>query len=621
MTVFTRRSALALIGSTLAGLVPGSVSRAAWATDDPTVSKCTDHELLGSSSPPYFRRSLYESSKFVVRLVWEKGNKGATGVILGQGWILTAGHNCSYVETFCVGQTAIVGFDEGNTPQMRSYLVLRPDLGFIPGDSQIPGLDFLLCKYSAAFPKASKDIDRSIIRGVKLPRASTSGHDRPVAYDAFAVGHPQSNCGIFQRNGAFKAFRDVAVWHRSALNSDAGLDTGTIFCPSSSGSPVFDRSGGLIGIVSQFEARNDLPQIVTVEAIQEYLIKSRRVSDVPSFASELSIANVSLSTKLPVAADCKLPNEEIANYTADFEEERIPVVVSGAMKRVIRCVAYVTRLGREVEESGTCFLIGSDWVLTAKHVVDSPANAAIMCANFSLMNKSDFKDKDLLAKKIPFRAEQYFSSDDRVYSYDGKESVLDYALIRLDTTSPHYSEIATAGYLTAAVASEQLPASIQIPQHRQETGKVPLMRVKRIYLPISPTLSRLGVRKDGYVHDNVLLMHDTRRLYYAAAVNSGASGAPILNAANQVIGIHTNGREDNCSAAILPNLRDSGCPAVPEWERHRLRSSEQLSFGSKLTAIAQDLSFRHQLDISKIEGLSGLLPFLDREAFQGATNK
>lgn len=625
MTDFNRRRALLTLGSVAATVAIGTRHMGIAAADGLRKKVCSDNELFGSSHPLFPNAGLRDAAKAVVRLVWKLGNAGATGVLLDQNWILTARHCCYPDVSECDGHTAILAFDEGSTVQTRSYFVLRPDLGYIDDHRPDVVLDFALCRYTPAFPLAKQGAFHTIARGVRLPMAS-SAEERRIAYRATVIGHPQTNCGEFRREGAFKTLKHVTVWKPYGYASSSFLDSDSVYCPGASGSPVVDHEGGLLGIVSAMKSEPERPQIVTLLAVRDYLLQSGKVGAVDFFSRELGIARIERIASKQVDETCEIPNDESDNRSPlTFVEEPVPGSISVGVAKIISCVGYVGRPGNDRRLFGTCFLIGTGWILTAKHVVDSPANAERMSVNFSLVSDADFKNYDLWARQIPFCSQQYYSSDDRIYSYDGKESVLDYALIRLDTASPYFEEVASKRYLTAAVAPKSLPASIWVPQHRREVGKLPLQRIDHMELaqrPVSRELIKLGMPRSGVVHDNLLLAHDTRRLFYAAAARAGASGAPILDTSGHVIGLHTNGRNLNCSAQLPADVdRDQGCADVPRRDRHRFSLTEQLSFGTKLTAIAQDLSLRHGLDISKIEGLSGLLPCLDREAFQSATNK
>ena len=100
---------------------------------------------------------------------------------------------------------------------------------------------------------------------------------------------------------------------------------------------------------------------------------------------------------------------------------------------------------------------------------------------------------------------------------------------------------------------------------------------------------------------------DTRRIYYDAAVTGGASGAPVLDKNLKLLAIHTNSRVAACSNPTKADIEAVKCAPRRYWEtKARTPDEEYTAWGTRITAILQDLSVRHRFDINRVEGFRGV---------------
>ena len=552
---------------------------------------------LGQASPLGLTKAVREASKRVVRLVWEKGNNGATGIVLDGDWLLCAGHSLTSPQA-AYGVTAILAFEEDIPTELRTYLVLRPDLGFVRTiDASV--IDFALCRISPAIPSRPFPMHLDVLTGGSIDQLGSQ------AVGVCAVAHPQTKCGTVTRRAAFKDFRDIAIWKSEGNHwtSDAR------FCRGASGGAVFDASGNLLALISTQGPEAKFSQLVAMSDVKAYLITNSALGSVEWFRRDFVPASVRGTHARELPSNCRESGITAPTDLSGLNDEDMPLPQQQMPlhQRAARCVGYLECRGN-ILLWGTCFRVGREWILTAKHVVDSPGHASMYRVNFQLFTQKDYLDDKLKDTWINLCADAYYSSDDRIFSFDGVESVLDYALIRMDTNSPGFKALDDQEYLHGAVHSGSHPAPMVTIGYRHLGNKV-AVRVAEVTAD-NPELKWHKIYAGDQPHANWLLAGDTRRLYYIAAANAGHSGAPILDAQYRVIGMHTNSRLENCSTNIAEEFRDRFCAqatAVDRANRERVQLVHQLSFGSKIEAIARDLSFRHRLDLSAIEGLKDVL--------------
>ena len=197
---------------------------------------------------------------------------------------------------------------------------------------------------------------------------------------------------------------------------------------------------------------------------------------------------------------------------------------------------------------GTGFHIGGGWILTAHHVLPDIEFLANQRAFF--LKNSTFVSQEFSTDAVCFHA-----SVDGIYAENGYQYEFDYAVAKLAT--PLSLELfASAGALT-----KDQRIDILRPVRKGNSVKEPIhgfgiVRSKPSFGGTEPL-------------DRVKILDD-KLIFHTCSAYPGDSGAPIINATGEVVGIHTHGLQ-----------RDSG-----------LGSKTEFNWGTSIRAIAKDLQQR-----------------------------
>ena len=548
----------------------------------------------GRSIELFWSLSLQRAARSVVRIIWNGGNSGATGVLVGDDWLLTAQHN--FLGTAGIGaHVFVLDFDATIAPASREYLVRDPLFECLSGGSL--ALDYALVKLKRRDEYEPAVAARRRMRFPLRPRITPESRSSCVS--AYVVGHPASGdeCSSDFRNWAFKTAKFANVY---ASNKSELVVTGQS-CEGTSGSPIVDQDGYLLGIVCGFvSAQNPdaRPRALRIDKIiEDALPKFRNFG----YAIPRGLSGPIVGAKGDGRV-CRDDSEEhtfdkpeVRKTEADNEEEHAPDVAATSNASLISHVGYIWFDKIDFGTgAGTCFHLGDNWILTAKHVLHNRALVADARITFDFLRKPctgmrqecDAKQlSDTVGARSYLRLypDTYFCSDDGIDSATGKERRLDYALVKLQRSKGDEALMPREELgLDASPRFPKVGDSLHIPQHRQSVAKYWVQLV---------------------MGGNRIVGADTNRLYYDAAVDKGASGAPIFDSKLRLIGIHTNSRDAACSRKSEQSTADNCAPRA-YWERAHTPPTEKNAYGTRITAIIQDLVLRHKVDMAQIPALA-----------------
>lgn len=573
--------------------------------------------LPGSPADANLDVTIRRAAQSVVRIIYNVGQSGASGLLFGDGWLLTAAHVApgsegGFNRSHCNTTMVVSGFDLYGELSARRYYLMDPDYFVTPGpDEPEPRLDYLLVRLLHANAKDKDENWPTGLRAARLPLDMSANE----CIRAHVIGHPESGCDSLSRNWAYKTHKKTVV-HRSRAAPEWELLLSTDVCPGTSGGPVLDEFGDCLGIVSHWEHYGPTDSVdattlktggcvVSLEAIAAHVKGIRPDLKIPGLTDRQTL--LVTRSRVIVAPYPGTFRQDGACVKSEepssvFEQKRTVPPQHAESERVLASVGlitarnYVSTRDYAEEGAGTCVRVGREWILTAKHVVDSAARASFVQANFNFLRSDTGPDQRLDLLLDPG---EYYSSADRSESLNGWSSVLDYALIKLRCPPPSLAvtgETFTA-FARAAWEDPILRSNISIPQHQPRTGKG-WWKLTKV-----PTGSQTYQLED---FPSTIVGMDTRRIYYDAAVRGGASGAPVLDDDLRLVAIHTNSRVAACSN---PEKYGEALLCAPRryWEKNtRPPEEEYTAWGTRITAILQDLSVRHRFDLNRVEGFRGV---------------
>lgn len=587
-------------------------------------------KLPGRSSSTLSDLPLRLASRSVVRVITESGEEGGTGVLLGDDWLLTASHVVASTPRVWATSLIVTDFDLNYDPAVRDYFVFAPELGYY-AVSEADGnrhLDYALIKIKGAFFDAPIQRRRLGLRACLPPGSNES-------WECIIVGHPSSDCEAVGRDWAYRTFKSSQVLRSTGSACTWELVLSTTTCPGFSGGPVLSPDGQFIGIMSgqQQAARPDARgRVVSAEAIVMDL-RSRTINPIPHGLTSLRPPTIITNVRYDYPSAKELEYNSATTAT-DFvagsnqaaPNDLLPRMSLSSIAEIESCVGYIDLLAvsddinKKYRPSGTCFRVGHDWILTAKHVLDCPARTASAWVSFRYLDEEDFTQFQCVpfSQHVRLCGLNYFSSDDRGFSFNGKEVVLDYALTKiLWPDDGPFVPIASERkrYLPIAREPPKISENVYVPQHAKG----------------GPKAWWVQDRNDAHYAPPVVQGLDTKRLYHSASAIGGASGAPLLLAnaegtALSVAGMHTHSRQPQCgvyarktaAAEDKNTYPDDRCPAKPYWETSRIRPDQEFSFGPTIFAIMRDLELRHQFDLSQVEGFRDAMPYFKGDYAGGA---
>lgn len=581
----------------------------------PTFFEKLYHSIPGKPTSALLSVSLRRAARHVVRVIVSHGEGGGSGILVGNGWVLTANHVFGHFWQKEVADSLVVtDFDIEYPTETRNYFVFAPELGFytVSSEDENGHLDYTLSKLKPADPRRPGSLIAGGLRAASLPR------EPEMCWQSVIVGHPASACEAVERDWAYRTFKHCVV--RPSRRAAWELVSQNLMCHGYSGGPVLGTDGTLLGMMSsQYHAVNEtsLGSIVLASAIVEDVGKRFRKLKlaVPPGLRSVDVVAQTASVKCGAYPDQILydPNIDSVKKTlsaAAGAESILSKLLPGiSHQRTVElesCVGYISGLlptdqipGSNSRIQGTCFRIGHDWVLTAKHVIDCPARAERAWLTFRYGRNEDFAQFYGVAPcfHVRFCEEEYYSSDDRAFSFNGTTVNLDYALLRISWPSSGpwmRNDLERTQYLRVLATGPAIGQPVLVPQHRNGEPRAWYEPNKQLGSPLVQSV-------------------DSRRVYHLATTAPGASGAPLLVARDNgsdlaVIGVHTHPRSPQCDIPLDDRGNDYCLGSDPYWERHHEAAEQESWFGANIYAVMQDLMFRHRFDLNRVEGFRDALP-------------
>ena len=542
----------------------------------------------------FLAASVRTARKAVVRVLDDTGRAGATGFFIGDRWLLTAAHVLRKTPIYPQQIMFVSNFELYREPSRREFFVWDENTEIIQGSEL---LDYALIRLKRAQSSYCERVHANAwLQGGEITRGI------PWIADGYVIGHPESACLAFDRHWAYMTAKSATVSSTTSA-TEWQLNLSATTCNGFSGAPVVDANGLVLGLVSSKALLSDLNhygRVISMAAIARDIeaklglnwAKPPGLKLVPAFGaregSNLCPAKVTEGGKPPIRDE---------KYGLDQEDQRT-AAKDPNVQGSVGLLRYFGNLGEKVVH-GVCIHLGDGWLLSTKHLIINSARLATADIWFgeSLPDLTTAGNWRLLDSC-------YFSSDDLIYSHDGKTAILDYALVRLIA-----DEITYPPYVKASSRELQIGESLIIPRQQEEnydSDDQPYF-LRSAYVP--------------WGGDNLVQEIDTRRLYYFGAVKSGVSGAPLINSFGQLVGMHTNSLTPRCSAG---RLEESGqplddCRKLEYWERRAEPVEERsYAYGTRVTAIIQDLRLRHKFDTDMVPAFRGLLLGQDADYKAGA---
>lgn len=334
---------------------------------------------------------------------------------------------------------------------------------------------------------------------------------------------------------AFQSYEELNRFAQEVLeinlnrwtNRDAGLDTNIDVLMTQ-----MDQEGAVMQLVSS--ARAEHPANPALREVEEFLSLTfspyADVQDVPGVQIRKDRAGI----------------ENIIVASAGFASADDFVSRLGEAEFRVCYISYGVAGGARTY--GTGFLIGSDLVMTNNHVIEH-ARAPMLPFTFSGTDIEvcfDYRTSTSPIERGSLSAADWLVASDPMIRADGSKG-LDYAILRLaskmgDARIGAVSGSATRGYFSPVVHDPAVHEPVLILQHPFDTlaGKASAMRL---------TI--------GFVTNS-----DGTEIRHTANTLRGSSGAPVLNANCEVIGLHHWGdREYNVAKnmrAIKQDLASKG---------------------------------------------------------------
>lgn len=279
--------------------------------------------------------------------------------------------------------------------------------------------------------------------------------------------------------------------------------------------------------------------MLTANETEDFTFLTGELADalVGSPPPEQNIEN--LHQLLLLARDELEENTKVFKLLNKYALERVTEITKG----ITRACRRVCKIQKVDGGAITGILVGPDLVLTAMHDMHG-AGTIVKADELRHVEFDEFRFSDGTLHNVPCNPARTAIGANLVVLHSSPDSELDYVIFRLDTpiglTCLGASRTKRRGWMDLSTVNVEPAGSVVVLQHAG--GK--LMRVSKGDVKTDTT----GVPSGRFRYDSI--------------TETGSSGAPVLNEARQLIGMHVkenNEIEELISLkAIFQNLKKEG---------------------------------------------------------------
>jgi hypothetical protein len=458
-----------------------------------------DPNINFASSHPTETTPKNNAIRSVGALTWPPVANWATAFLVGDNYILTAGHVLHDRQLAC-SQTFMLNLerDEPVNSRFTTGLDLIPITNDKKWIQQLDdNLDFALCKIDKTPPPPF--------------RQPVPADEPPKSGDVLYVIHHAT----FARVKQISEVTCVAVKGQHIF-MDKGLDSG------SSGGLIVNSEWKAVGLYTHGGATPS--RGILLGAIAQHILNnpltSAELVRLPAIVSQVDVDLSLLPRRTPLQ-----PFVPRGFSNSSKRMHGLPDPVEKAFDSTGIVVMKATENG--AGRVGTCVMLENNWILTAHHIADCSELAEKLCVDFNYKKGEALNKKgaDYTLNYTLDPASGFYTSWDGIYSCDGSRYEHDFALVKVK-------------YVGQRVATP-MPIARRLPPKRSAA-----------YLIQHPRKLQTGVFKAQYpldpLHADMCEDFDEYGFaYHSCERDNGASGGPLVSADGTMFAMHTHRADPN----------------------------------------------------------------------------